>query len=104
MRWPLSPTLPLPVPFDQLDEATQFHVLFGEWTRREMEASQALYTGDPDGAESIFQECVERAKQLDVSELKARSFEGFMRVAQKRGDREAERKWIKAATEARQKS
>jgi hypothetical protein len=102
LKWPLSSSLTLPLPFDELDEEIQFHVLFSEFIRREMEATQALFGGDTAGAESTFQECLERAKQIDVGELKARSYEGFMRIAQKNGDRTAERKWIAAAKNARQ--
>jgi hypothetical protein len=101
LKWPLSPALPLPVAFDQLDEPTQFSVLFAEWSRRELEANQALFSGDTAKARVIFEECLVRAEQLEVSELKARSFEGFMRVAQKLGDRKTERKWIDAAMAAR---
>lgn len=101
LKWPLSSSIPLPVPFDELDPETQFHVLFSEFTRREMEATQALYAGDTTSAETIFQECLDRAKQLGVGELKARSFEGFMRIAQKNGDRTAERKWINEAKKTR---
>jgi hypothetical protein len=102
LQWPLLPALRLPAPFDQLDRETQFYVLFGEWSRRELEANQALYTGDTAGAQAIFEECLARAEQLDVAELKARSYEGFVRVAQKHGDRQAERKWLDAALAARE--
>ena len=101
LQWPLPATLPLPVPFDQLDRETQFYVLFGEWSRRELEANQALFSGDTAGAQTIFSECLARAEQLDVGELQARSYEGFVRVAQKRGDRHAERQWLDAALAAR---
>lgn len=101
LRWPLDPSLPLPLPFDRLDRKTQFFVLFSEWTRREMQGMAALNSGQVDGAEQTFQECLERAQQIDVAELQARSYEGLVRVAQKRGDRRAEQKWTQAALEAR---
>ena len=101
LKWPLSPSLPLPVPFDELDPEVQFHVLFSEFIRRELEAMRALTGGDIAGAQSTFQECLERAKQLNVGELQARSYEGFMRISQKNGDRTAERGWITAAQNAR---
>jgi hypothetical protein len=61
----------------------------------------ALNSGQVDMAEQIFDECLERADQIDVAELRARSYEGLMRVAQTRGDPQAERKWIQAALHAR---
>lgn len=102
LHWPLPSGMQLPAQFDELDRATQFHVLFTEWSRREMEASAALTSGRIDEAEVIYQECARRADQLDVSELRARSFEGLMRVAQARNDVAAERKWTQAALEARE--
>lgn len=102
LKWPLSPGLPLPVRFDQLDRKMQFFVLFQEWSRRELEGNQALNSGDTTGATAIFDECLARAEQLEVAELKARSFEGMMRVAQKTGKRQDERKWVKAALAARE--
>ena len=101
LKWPLAFNIPLPVPFDQLDEETQFHVLFGEWTRREMEGQLALNGGDLAAAESIFNECLQRAEQIAIPELKARSYEGFMRIAQRTGDRTAEKNWIAQAKSAR---
>lgn len=101
LGWPLSPYLPLTMDFDELDRETQFHVLFGEWTRRELEGNQALLMGDLEQAEEIFKECLERADQLGVAELRARSYEGMMRLAQRRGNREAERRWLDAALDAR---
>ena len=88
--------------FDELDRKTQFFVLFQEWTRRELEGMMLLNSGDADGAETVFDECLERAKQIDVRELEARSYEGFMRVAQRRGDRSAESTWMRKAVAARQ--
>jgi hypothetical protein len=102
LRWPLGPNLPLPIPFDELDRKTQFFVLFQEWSRRELEGMMLLNTGDLNGAEAVFEECLGRAKQIDVGELEARSYEGFMRVAQRRGDRGAELAWVRKAATARQ--
>jgi hypothetical protein len=102
LRWPLELNAPLPMPFEDLDRKTQFFVLFGEWTRRELEGSMLLNGGDLAGAETVFAECLERAKEIAVSELQARSCEGFMRVAQRRGDADAERAWRRKAAAARQ--
>lgn len=102
LKWPLKPR-PLPFSFDELDPATQFEFLFNDWVRHALEGTQALSAGDMTGAEAIFQECLERAQQLDVAELKARSLEWLMRVAQKSGDRNAERKWLTATKDARKK-
>jgi hypothetical protein len=101
LKWLLSPAISLPVPFDQLDRPTQFHVLFSEWSRREMEGYQMLSAGDTTGAQRVFAECLQRAEQIDVAELKARSYEGSMKVAQKLGYRTAEREWLSAALTAR---
>ena len=101
LRWPLDPSIPLPVAFGELDRKTQFFVLFGEWTRREFEGMQALNAGDVDGARQIFDECLDRAQTIEVDELVARSYEGLMRVAQKEGDLAAEEEWSKKAQEAR---
>ena len=84
LEWPLHPSLPIPLDFDELDRKTQFFVLFGEWTRREFEGMSALNRGDVEGAAEIFEECLDRAQAIDVSELVARSYEGLMRVAEKR--------------------
>lgn len=88
--WSLNPGVALPIPFEQLDRKTQFFVLFQEWTRRELEGMMLLNGGDVNGAEAVFNECLERAQQIDVRELEARSYEGLVRVAQRRGDRHAE--------------
>lgn len=99
-RWPLGVALPLP--FEELDHKTQFFVLFAEWTRREMEGGYALNNGDPAGAKATFEECLERARQLGVGELLARSHEGLARVASVTNDRTNERNHLKQAVAARQ--
>jgi hypothetical protein len=101
LRWPLHPSLPLPLPFDELDRKTQFYVLFGEWSRREFEGMSALDRGDVDPADATFRECLERGEQLGVGELIARSYEGLMRVADKRDDTAAARAWSEKAVVAR---
>jgi hypothetical protein len=101
-RWQLGPNVPLPMPFDELDRKTQFFVLFQEWTRRELEGMMFLSSGDVKDAEAVFKECLERARQIDVRELEARSYEGFMRIAQKQGDSNAELTWLQKAAAARQ--
>ena len=99
LRWPVA--FPLPIPFDQLDRPTQFSVLFGEWSRREMESSYALLNGDTAAAMAGYQECLERASQIDVPELIARSHRGIARVASKTNQRTLEREHLQLAIAAR---
>jgi hypothetical protein len=90
-RWDISPYNPfarMGISFDSLDRKTQFFVLFGEWQRRETEGMMSLTNGDLAAAEDTFNECLARANQIDVNELRARSYEGLMRVAEKRDDRD----------------
>jgi hypothetical protein len=103
LRWPLAPATQamLPMPFDALDRKTQFFVLFQEWTRRELEGNTTRNGGDPAGAAAIFEECLARADQLDVDELRARSHEGLASVHEMTGDRDAERRELRAALAAR---
>lgn len=101
LNWPLNTYLDLPTPFPELDRKTQFYLLFNGWQTRETEGMMALNNGELDQAENIFQECIMRSEQIDVPELKARSYEGLMRVAQKHGDRTSEKKWSEKAMEAR---
>ena len=101
LRWPIGPGVPVPVPVPDLDRETQFFVLFSEWQRREAEGMLALSNGDPRLAQEIFQECRDRAEQLDIAELRARSYEGLMHVAQRLGDGKAEAKWSGEAQRAR---
>jgi hypothetical protein len=102
LHWPLGPTVPLPMPFDRLSRKVQFFVLFQEWTQRNLAGMTLLNSGDVAGAEAVFQECLKRARQIDVHELEARSYEGFMRVAEMRGDRSAQLAWLAKAASARQ--
>jgi hypothetical protein len=99
LRWPIQ--FPLPVPFDELPRQVQFSVLFGEWSRREMEGTSAMLEGRNDDARAAYRECLERAQQIDVKELVARSHEGLARVASKLNDRALERQHLKAAISAR---
>jgi hypothetical protein len=101
LKWPLQTPTSLPVPFDALDRKTQFYVLFTEWTRCELEAMTLLDQGDPDAAARMFEECLQRAAQIEVVELIARSYEGSMRVAEKRGDRHVARELAQQAERAR---
>ncbi len=102
LRWPLSPTTQaaLPFPFEALDRKTQFFVLFGEWTRRELEANMARDAGDLPAAHAVFEECLARADQLDVAELRVRSYKGLASVAEKAGDRDSADSWYQAAEAA----
>ncbi len=45
--------------------------------------------GDRERARTLFEECLARAEQLDVSELKARSHENLASVYEMAGDRQA---------------
>ena len=100
LRWPVS-SLPAGFAFDDLDRKTQFFVLFNEWTQRNMVAISRLNDGAVDEAETIYNEGVERAQQLEVNELLARSYEGLMRVAETRGDAPAVQAWSAKAEAAR---
>lgn len=93
LRWPLAPsTLALlSMPFEALDHKTQFYVLFQDWTRVELEATMARNGGDRERARTLFEECLARAEQLDVQELKARSHENLASVYEMAGDRQAAR-------------
>lgn len=99
LRWPVQ--FPLPLPFDELPRDVQFSVLFGEWSRREMEGTSAMLEGRNDDARAAYRECLERAQQIDVKELVARSHEGLARLASKLNDRALERQHLKAAIAAR---
>ena len=99
LRWPIGANLPFP--FSQLDRKTQFFVLFQEWTRREMEGAMALNGGQIDEAKKIFDECLERAQQIKVGELVARSYEALASIADRLGDRAAGRDYSQKAAQAR---
>ena len=105
LLWPLHPSTQslLPFPFRELDRKTQFFSLFTEWSRRELEGTNTLNNGETSLAEKTFNECLQRAEQIEVYELMARSYEGLIRVAQKRGDRKAERDFSQKALEIRAK-
>jgi hypothetical protein len=98
-RWPVWN--PLDVAFDDLDRKTQFFVLFSDWTRRDLEGLSQLNSGALEDAEATFEECVERARQIGVNELVARSYEDLMRVAEKRGDAAQASEWSGKAEAAR---
>lgn len=104
LRWPLAAENPLVragLAFDALDRKTQFFTLFAEWQRRETEGMMALSGGDLDGSERIFRECVERADQINVSELRARAYEDLARLAERRGDQDGVLEWLEKANAER---
>lgn len=108
LKWPLSAEQQgmlssMEMQFDQLAHLNQFAILHNEWRSRWHEGNTTLYAGDLANAHKILEECVARAEQLEVNELKALSYESLMAVAQKLGDAAAERKWLKAALAAREK-
>src|SRR3954451_13824539 len=86
------------MPFAELDHKTQFYVLFQEFTRRELEANTVRNGGDLPTAQALFAECLARAQQLDVAELRARSHEGLASVHEMAGDRNAARDELRGAT------
>lgn len=98
---PLNPFASSGISFDLLDRKTQFFVLFGEWQRRETEGMMSLTNGDLPEAEATFKECLERADQIDVNELRARSYEGLMRVAEKQDDPDETLRWLDKIEEVR---
>jgi hypothetical protein len=104
LQWPLAPPTAamLPVPFEELDRKSQFFVLFQEWTRRELEATTACNSGALADARTSFEECLERAEQLDVAELRARSHEGLASVYEMTDDRAGARRELEAAMAARE--
>lgn len=93
--------VPLPVPFEMLDRKTQFFTLFAEWQRREAEGMMTLTNGNLREAETIFEECLARAEQIEVGELRARSYEGLRRIAERKNDLESIELWCQRAQEAR---
>ena len=99
LRWPMGVNLPMP--FAQLDRKTQFFVLFQEWTRREMEGMMALNGGQIEQAKKTFDECLQRAREIEVPELVARSYEDLAKVADRQGDRTAGRDYSQKAAQAR---
>ena len=104
LRWELPAHVPMREQFADLDRKSQFYILFAEWSRRELEGMSALNAGRTAEAERIFEECLERAQQLEVNELQARSYEDLMRVAERRNDRAAQRHWLDRARSVRQRS
>jgi hypothetical protein len=104
LRWPLSqgnPLLARAIPFTALDRKTQFFTLFAEWSRRETDGLMLMNGGDLAGAEAVFREGIERARQIDVPELAARSYENLARVAERRSDQASVRSHLEAAERAR---
>jgi hypothetical protein len=104
LRWPLASSNPLVtqgIPFESLDRKTQFYTLFADWSRREMEGNMATNNGDLSGAEATFRECLERADQIEVAELRARSYENMARVAERRSDQKAVLRFLDEAEKAR---
>jgi len=99
LLWPIA--TPLPMSFEQLDRKTQFFVLFQEWSRREMEGAMALNAGQIEEAKLIFGECLQRARQIEVGELIARTYEDMKRIAERTGDRDAARQFSQSAAQAR---
>jgi hypothetical protein len=99
LQWPIGVSLPMA--FAQLDRKTQFFVLFQEWTRRELEGLSALNGGLLQEAAEVFDECLQRAQQIEVGELVARSYENLAKVAENLGKREACRDYSLKAVQAR---
>jgi tetratricopeptide (TPR) repeat protein len=102
LLWPLAGD-DLPVPFEELDRETQFHVLWGENSYRLTEGGALRNAGKLDDAEEVFRECLERADQLEVPVLKAQAYDGLMSVAERRGDRKAAERYLKLVERERQR-
>jgi hypothetical protein len=95
LLWPLAQKLPMP--FDELDRSTQFHVLFGECRRRLTEAASLRNSGALEQADAMYNECLQRADQLEVPILKSDAYQGLLCVAQMRGDRAAAKRYMQLA-------
>lgn len=96
LKWAIGEAHPLSrheIGFFDLDRKTQFFVLFTEWQRRETEGMAQLLGGQVDAARDTFQECLARAEQIDVDELRARSYERLSRVEQQSGELKQEEVW-----------
>jgi len=99
LLWPLGQDLPLP--FDELDRKTQFHVLFAECRRVIMEASNQRNAGQLVEAAAGFREVLERADQIDVPILKCDAYQGLMTVEEKLGQRERAAHYLKLSERER---
>ena len=88
--------------FTNLDRKTQFFVLFAECQRREAEGMFALNQGNLPTAEAAFEECLERARQIDVGELRARSLENLAKLAEQKGLPKKALEFFQQAEAARQ--
>jgi hypothetical protein len=61
----------------------------------------ALNGGQVDQAKKIFNECLQRANEIEVGELVARTYEDLAKVADRQGDRVAGRDFSQRAAQAR---
>ncbi|MEO5998089.1 MAG: hypothetical protein ABIN89_15195, partial [Chitinophagaceae bacterium] len=84
--------------FSQLDRQTQFCVLFSDWIYDEFQGNMALGNNRLEEAKRLFEDCFNRAIQLNINILKARSVVGLLGIAEKQGDRPAQRKFIEEAS------
>jgi hypothetical protein len=83
--------------FGELDGQTQFCVLFTDWIYYEFQGNMALSNNQLEEAKYLFEDCFNRAIQLNINILKARSIVGLLGIAEKRGDRAAQREYIEEA-------
>jgi CHAT domain-containing protein len=85
------------VTFNELDQQTQFCVLFSDWVYYELQGNLALASNRLEEAKILFEDCLNRAVQVAINILKARSITGLLGIAEKHGDRSAQRKYIEEA-------
>ena len=102
LLWPL-PQKMIPMPFEALERATQFHVLFAECKRRLMEGGTLRNSGKLDAADAAFNECLQGADQLEVPLLKSDAYQGLTSVAERRGDRAGAKRYTQLAMRERDK-
>lgn len=105
LRWALSEEAQERVGegFDSLDRKGQFSILLSEWSLTHDRALFALMSGDLRKAEELYVNCLGRADQLDADELRAQSFDGLKKVAQRRNIRGDVKNYLEEAVKLRGK-
>jgi hypothetical protein len=103
----LELVFPLPgdlasLPWSSLTARNRFFVLVAAWALRETEGMAALSANEFAQAGEVFQECLIRAKYMQVPELIARSCEDLGELATVSGDEPQAQEWRTAAERARQ--
>lgn len=103
----LELVFPLPgdlasLPWSSLTARNRFFVLVAAWALRETDGIAALRVSDFDQAGEVFQECLIRARHMQVPELIARSYEDLGELAAASGDEPQAQEWRIAAERAGQ--